>query len=95
MARAVQREVETKEVIIYNETYTCDRCGRAIDPNDPPDDDEDLYAQVLEIYVNLDQCVNDRVKLDLCRAWFDPIWKKICAAIGADPHEELRIGQDV
>jgi hypothetical protein len=90
----VSEEPGPKTITTYGERITCDKCGRVIDPEFPPDDDEDLYAQVLEIYLNLDQCVNDRVKMDLCRACLTPIWAQICAAIGADPEDELRIGQD-
>lgn len=95
------REQEPKTLVIpeirsvvYDEIIRCDICNRIIDAEEPPDDDEDLYAQVLEIYLNVDQCVNDRVKMDLCRACLEPIWAKICEAIGADPKDELRIGQD-
>jgi hypothetical protein len=86
--------VPAKLSVVESEEIRCDKCGRIIDPDDPPNDDEDLYAQVLEIYLNIDQCVNDRVKMDLCRACLTPIWAKICEAIGADPEDELRIGQD-
>jgi hypothetical protein len=68
----------------------CDKCGRRLDE----EADDDMLANVLEIYCNLDQCVNDRVRLDLCTECLKPIWSKICEAIGADPNDELRIGQD-
>jgi hypothetical protein len=94
MARTETRKEVTVTDYTYHTDITCDKCGRTIDPDEPPDGDEDRYAQVLEIYLNLDLCVNDRVKLDLCRTCLEPIWAQICAAIGADPSEPLRIGQD-
>lgn len=92
MAREKVVNVEQHKVLVYSTKYKCDKCGRVIDDDDPPDDDS--WLQVLEIYLNIDQCVNDRVKMDLCRKCLKPIWKKICAAIGADPGDELRIGQE-
>ncbi len=72
------------------ETVTCDKCNSEIDP-----EGDENFANLLEIYLNVDQCVNDRVRMDLCVECLEPIWKKICEAIGADPEAgELRIGQD-
>lgn len=90
MART--QEYEEKLVVkhVATETVTCDKCGKEIDPDGMDDD----FANVLEIYLNIDQCVNDRVRMDLCTPCLLPIWKKICEAIGADPEGELRIGQD-
>jgi hypothetical protein len=68
----------------------CDKCEVILDPQT----EESNFANVLEIYCNLEQCVNDRVKMDLCTDCLKPIWEKICEAIGADPNDELRIGQD-
>lgn len=74
------------------ETVTCDKCGEELDLDD---NTGDTYPNVLEIYLNAEQCVNDRVRMDLCSECLLPIWQKICEAIGADPEAgELRIGQD-
>lgn len=83
-----------KTITVYSVEIKCDICNRVIDAEEPPDGDDDLYAQVLEIYLNSDLCVTSRVKMDLCRACLEPIWAKICGAIGANPEDELRIGQD-
>jgi hypothetical protein len=85
--KLVERPIyEVHETLIIN----CDKCGRRLDE----EADDDMLANVLEIYCNLDQCVSDRVRLDLCTECLKPIWSKICEAIGADPNDELRIGQD-
>ena len=85
-----QDKVITQKVSVVTEIITCDKCGTELDP-----DGEDEFANVLEIYLNADQCVNDRVRMDLCGACLLPMWQKICKAIGADPDAgELRIGQD-
>jgi hypothetical protein len=97
MARSVKVEEElvpAKVTTKYSEEITCDKCGRVIDAEEPPEGNEDLYAQVLEIYLNADLCVNSRIKYDFCRTCLDPIWKKICEAIGVDPDDEHRVGQD-
>jgi hypothetical protein len=90
MARKVEqvRKLVERPLFELQETVTitCDKCG--VGPLH-----EDL-ANVLEIYCNQDQCVNDRVRMDLCPNCLMPIWAKICEAIGADPKDELRIGQD-
>ena len=92
MARTSEfgEEVVTKQVLL--ETITCDKCGTELDEED---NTGDTYPNVLEIYLNAEQCVNDRVRMDLCYECLPPIWKKICEAIGADSDAgELRIGQD-
>ena len=90
MAR--ETEIVTRQIVEHLDvtTITCDKCGRQLDE----DDDGELFANVLEIYCNLNQCVNDRVYMDLCTGCLAPIWSKICEAIGADPATILRIGQD-
>ncbi len=95
MARGIVGDTElvpAKFVTTYAEIITCDRCGRVIDADEPENDD--LYAQVLEICLNADLCVNSRIKYDLCRACLMPIWVQICSALGIDPEDEHRIGQD-
>lgn len=79
---------------VYTSTIKCDKCGRVIDPDEPPDGDEDLYAQELIILLNVSLCVNSRIKLDLCRTCLTPIWSKICAALDIDPDDEHRIGEE-
>lgn len=96
MAKEITRKTEVipeSVQVVLEEKITCDKCGRQI-YEDPPEDDEDAWSQTLEIYANADQCVSDRVRMDLCVPCIKPIWVKICEAIGADPEEELRIGQD-
>lgn len=89
--RTYQDKVVTEKVSVVTEKVTCDKCGTEIDPEGMDDD----FANYLEIYLNVDQCVNDRVGMDLCQSCLQPIWQKICEAIGADPEAgELRIGQD-
>jgi hypothetical protein len=95
MTRRVEqiRELVTDPVYRLGEKviYHCDKCGKELDE----DDYDDLFPNVLEIYCNLEQCVSDRVRMDLCTKCLLPIWKQICEAIGADPEAgELRIGQD-
>lgn len=92
MARTQRYEERVVTVVrdIATETVTCDKCSREIDPDGMDDD----FANVLEIYLNVEQCVNDRVRMDLCTTCLLPIWQKICEAIGANPEGELRIGQD-
>lgn len=97
----MSRETQSKNEIVpamaittYSITIKCDVCGRVIDPEEPPDDNEDLYAQELIILLNPNLCVNSRVQKDLCRLCLEPIWAKICEAIGEDPENELRVGQD-
>ena len=81
-------------VTTYTTTIKCDVCGKVIDPDEPPDDNEDLYAQELIILLNISLCINSRVRKDLCRMCLEPIWAKICEAIGEDPADVLRVGQD-
>lgn len=88
-----QRKVPRSEYVsVRIETITCDKCGKDLDRES---DDEDKFPNQLRITLNEDECVNDRVRLDLCTDCLRPIWEKICQAIGADPETgELRIGQD-
>jgi len=82
-------EEVTKTVPVPTEYINCDKCGKQLDH-----EDEDRFPNELQIYLNPDECVNDRVRMDLCTDCLNPIWDKICEAIGADPNAELRIGQD-
>jgi len=93
----MQKTVTVPEQTIMSpeEVVLCDICKRVIYPEDLPEHaSEDLYAQRLEIYANPESCVNSRAKFDLCGPCFEPIWTKICLAIGANPDDELRIGDD-
>jgi hypothetical protein len=85
-----QKEIPARVEYHTEELVHCDKCGTELSL----DDHENLFVNVLEIYLNLEQCVNDRVRMDLCIDCLRPIWEKICEAIGADPNDELRIGQD-
>ena len=91
-----KKQHNTKPMITkgYTTTIKCDVCGKVIDPDEPPDDNEDLYAQELIILLNVSLCVNSRVRKDLCRMCLEPIWAKICEAIGEDPADVLRVGQE-
>jgi hypothetical protein len=85
---------ETKKVDrhVAIETIKCDKCGKDLDHDSG---DEDKFPNELRITLNEEECVNDRVRMDLCTECLRPIWEKICQAIGADPEAgELRIGQD-
>lgn len=94
MARRVERvkKLVTEPSFRIEETVilTCDKCGTDLGDEDYGSE----IANVLEIYCNLDYCVNDRVRMDLCNDCLGPIWGKICNAIGADPADNLNIGQD-
>lgn len=84
------REEKTKiEEVVYSWTehrFYCDNCGREVS-HEPEDDDG--YAQVLEVYLNADLCVNQKFRKDYCRACLEPKWKAICELIGVDP-EDMR-----
>lgn len=86
--------VPEKRGFIDIETIKCDKCGRVIDRDEPPDDNEDLYAQELIILLNVSLCINSRIRFDFCRRCLEPIWNQICDALGIDPRDEHRIGQD-
>lgn len=73
-------ETVTKQVVV--ETVTCDKCGIGLDDGDVVGN---KYPNILEIYLNAEQCVNDGVRMDLCADCLQPVWQKICEAIGADP----------
>jgi hypothetical protein len=91
--RYENRKIPSYEyVAVRIETVTCDKCGRNLDHDS---NDESKFPNQLRITVNEDECVNDRVRIDLCTECLKPIWAKICEAIGADPEAgELRIGED-
>lgn len=89
--RKVEKKEELKTIVFKETEIFCDNCSKEI--SEEPED-ENSYAQRLEIYLNLDQCFSDRVAMDLCVTCLKPIWVKICEAIGADPEAELRIGQE-
>lgn len=92
MSKEIKYEKKMVERRMAIETITCDKCGRDLDHESG---DEDKFPNQLRITLNEDECVNDRVRLDLCTDCLRPIWEKICQAIGADPEAgELRIGQD-
>lgn len=78
----------------YDVLIKCDKCGGVIHAEEPPNDDEDLYAQELVILLNPNLCVNSRIKYDFCRPCLEPIWFRICDALGIDPDDEHRIGDD-
>lgn len=71
--------------------YKCDKCGVELSRDFDADSD---FANDLQIYLNPEECVHSRVQLDLCSDCLEPVWQAICAAIGADPDAELRIGED-
>lgn len=93
MARTREYGTETVVKNVVVETITCDKCGTDLDEEDG-DAADNTFTNVLEIYLNQELCVHDRVRMDLCTSCLVPIWEKICEAIGADPEAELRIGQD-
>jgi hypothetical protein len=88
-----QRKVPRSEYVsVRVETINCDKCGKDLDHDSG---DEDRFPNQLRITLNEDECVNDRVRLDLCTECLRPIWEKICQTIGADPEAgELRIGEE-
>lgn len=90
MARETHYETKTIEHEFPKTKYNCDKCGREISPEDMDDD----FCNTLEIYLNPEECVSSRVQMDLCSDCLEPVWQAICAAIGANPEDELRIGQD-
>lgn len=82
-----------EETITVNrlvQTIRCDRCGRVVDTDKPENDD--LWAQRLEIELNPEQCVHSTIRMDLCPVCLEPIWQAICAALNIDPNGEHRIG---
>lgn len=73
--------------------YKCDKCGKELDYNHESTN-EDEYSNELMVFLNADECVNSRIRFDLCTSCLLPIWDKICLALGIDPDDEHRIPED-
>ena len=89
MSRETKLVAEERRFIAKIETRKCDVCQIELS-----DENDEWNQNELLIFLNPDECVNSRVRLDLCSDCLDPIWTKICLAINANPDDELRIGQD-
>lgn len=76
---SVQRTVSE-----WDTSYTCDGCGKKIDPDDWDGD----YAHELTIWLDQDQCVNFFRQRDYCPDCLEPIWAAISQLIKADPDAE-------
>jgi hypothetical protein len=81
----VSRTYERKEVppdtrprFEVVERRKCDRCGRAIDPEEL----EEEYAHELVVILDQDKCVNFYRRRDYCLECLEPIWEAVNALLG-------------
>jgi hypothetical protein len=85
MSRRVFRELKsvTRESLVETVTVMCDGCEGEIDQEAI----DEFFANELLIYLNPDECVNQKFRRDYCAVCLGPIWEGICRLIGADPDD--------
>jgi hypothetical protein len=83
MTRNHTRKEITRSVVEYDTEYKCDICGKDLDS----DGIDDMFPNELMILLNIEECVSQKFRRDLCVDCLEPIWAKICEAISADPDD--------
>jgi hypothetical protein len=92
MSREVHRQMETREIPVTTETFTCDYpgCGKELDPRGY----DGTELNTLYVILNPDDCVSFDRRRHYCTPHLMPIWGKICELISADPDSEGRDWDD-
>jgi hypothetical protein len=81
MTRSVEYETVTQPTQKRVERHACDKCGKAISPEEM----DELYSNELLVILNEYSCASTRFRRDYCTACLEPVWEALCALISAEP----------
>jgi hypothetical protein len=82
VAREVSVPATTRTVHEYH--VVCDGCSGPLFWEDSTGYQS---PNVVELLLNVDECVSSRFRKDLCAVCLEPVWNALCAALGVDPED--------